>query len=264
MSRSDTEVLLHLYARYGPECVHRLNGMFAFAIWDERTRTLFAARDRLGIKPFFYHHTSQRFAFASEVKALLEGDPSLRRPDHRAVADYLFSGAPLGNKTGFADLRQLEPGHHLTWREGQLSVARYWDIAYRYEDPRREAEMLAELAWLVDDAVRIHSRSDVPVGSHLSGGLDSSAVASHAARYVHPLKTFSIRFDGGVYYDESRHARAVAAHIGATYLDDVPRPRELPTCCPPSSITWTSACRPGAPSAISPCPDWRGSTSRSR
>ncbi len=232
VSRSDTEVLLHLYERYGKECVHRLNGMFAFAIWDARTRTLFAARDRLGMKPFFYHHTSQRFAFASEVKALLESDPSLRQPDHRAVADYLFSGAPLGNKTGFADLRQLEPGHRLTWCEGRLDVARYWDVAYRYEDPRREPELLAELAWLVDDAVRIHSRSDVPVGSHLSGGLDSSAVASHAARYVHPLKTFSIRFDGGAYYDESRHARAVAAHIGATYLDDVPHPRELADLLP--------------------------------
>ena len=232
VSRSDTEVVLHLYARYGKECVHRLNGMFAFAIWDARARTLFAARDRLGMKPFFYHHTSHRFAFASEVKAILESDPSLRRPDHRAVADYLFSGAPLGNKTGFADLRQLEPGHRLTWREGRLDVARYWDVAYRYDNPRREPDLLAELAWLVDDAVRIHSRSEVPVGSHLSGGLDSSAVASHAVRYVHPLKTFSIRFDAGAYYDESRHARAVATHIGATYLDDLPDSRELAELLP--------------------------------
>jgi len=226
-SRSDTEVLLQLYERYGKACVHRLNGMFAFAIWDARERTLFAARDRLGIKPFYYHHTPDRFAFASEVKALLELDPGLRRPDQAAIADYLFSGGPLDGKTGFVDVRQLEPGHCLTWRAGRLEIERYWDIVYRYEDPRREADLLAELAWLVDDAVRIHCRSDVAVGSHLSGGLDSSAIASHAARHIRPLKTFSIRFEGGPYYDESHHARAVAAHIGAIHIDEVAHSTEL-------------------------------------
>jgi asparagine synthase (glutamine-hydrolysing) len=232
VSRSDTEVLLHLYGRFGKECLHRLNGMFAFAIWDARERTLFAARDRLGIKPFVYHHTPARLAFASEVKALLAGDASLSRPDHEAVADYLFSGGALGDKTGFAGIRQLEPGHCLTWRAGQLVVERYWDIAYRYEDPRREADLLAELAWLVDDAVRLQTRSDAPVGSHLSGGLDSSVVAGHAIRYVRPLKTFSIGFEGGAYYDESEHAHAVAAHIGATHSDEIPCARELVNLLP--------------------------------
>jgi asparagine synthase (glutamine-hydrolysing) len=227
VSQSDTEVLLHLYEQFGAECLHRLNGMFAFAIWDARERVLFAARDRLGIKPFYYHQRGERFMFASEVKALLQGDPSLRRPDNEALADYLFSGAPLGTKTGFAGISQLEPGHRLTWRDGQLAVRRYWDIAYRYEDPKREAELLAELAWVVDDAVRIHSRSDVPVGSHLSGGLDSSAVASHAARYVRPLTTFSIRFAGDPYYDESEYARTVATHIGATHVEELGHPRDL-------------------------------------
>jgi len=227
VSQSDTEVLLHLYEQFGKECLHRLNGMFAFAVWDARERALFAARDRLGIKPFYYHHSGERFMFASEVKALLQGDPSLRRPDNEALADYLFSGGPLGAKTGFAGISQLEPGHWLTWRDGQLAVRRYWDIAYRYEDPKREADLLAELAWVVDDAVRIHSRSDVPVGSHLSGGLDSSAVASHAARYVRPLTTFSIRFGEDPYYDETEYARAVATHIGATLVEELGHPRDL-------------------------------------
>src|SRR5262249_48661471 len=191
VSQSDTEVLLHLYEHFGTECLHRLNGMFAFAVWDARERALFAARDRLGIKPFYFSHNVERLMFASEVKALLQGDPSLRRPDNEALADYLFSGAPLGTKTGVAGISQLEPGHWLKWRDGQLEVKRYWDIAYPYEDPKRDADLLAELAWVVDDAVRIHSRSDVPVGSHLSGGVDSSTVASHAARYVRPLTTFS-------------------------------------------------------------------------
>jgi asparagine synthase (glutamine-hydrolysing) len=227
VSQSDTEVLLHLYEQFGKECLHRLNGMFGFAIWDTKERTLFAARDRLGIKPFYYHQSGQRFLFASEVKALLQADPSLRRPDNQALADYLFSGGPLGGKTGFAGISELPPGHWLTWHNGHLSTRRYWDLAYRYEDPKREAELVAELAWVVNDAVRIHSRSDVPLGCHLSGGLDSSAVASHAARHVRPLTTFSVRFSDGPYYDESEHARVVAAHIGATHVEDVGQPRDL-------------------------------------
>jgi asparagine synthase (glutamine-hydrolysing) len=232
VSRTDTEVLLHLYARFGKECVHRLNGMFAFAIWNARERTLFAARDRFGIKPFHYHHTAQRFLFASEAKALVQMDPTLARANHEAVADYLFAGSPLGDKTGFADVRQLEPGHSLTWREGRLEIRRYWDITYRYDDPSRETDLIGELAWLVDDAVRIQSRSDVPVGTHLSGGLDSSAVASHAARYVHPLRTFSISFEGGPYYDETSYARTVSEHIGAIHLNDVGRPGDLTALLP--------------------------------
>ena len=227
VSQSDTEVLLRLYEQFGKDCLHRLNGMFAFAIWDARERVLFAARDRLGIKPFYYHHSGDRFMFASEVKALLQGDPSLRRPDMEALADYIFSGGPLGAKTGFAGISQLEPGHWLTWHDGQLTVKRYWDIDYRYEDPKREDDLLAELAWLLDDAVRIQCRSDVPLGCHLSGGLDSSAVASHAARYVKPLTTFSIRFAEDAYYDETAYARKVAAHVGAIYLEELGNSRDL-------------------------------------
>src|SRR5262249_3190955 len=136
-------------------------------------------------------------------------------------------GGPLGGKTGFAGISQLEPGHWLTWRDGQLSIRRYWDVRYRYEDPKRDAELLAELAWVVDDAVRIHSRSDVPLGCHLSGGLDSSAVASHATRPVRPLTTFPIGFRDGRYYDESEHGRAVAAHIGATHVEEFGQPDDL-------------------------------------
>ena len=151
VSSSDTEVLLHLYEQFGKECLHRLNGMFAFAVWDARERLLFAARDRLGIKPFYFHHRRDRFLFASEVKALVEADSSLRRADDEALADYLFAGGALGARTGFADVRQLEPGHWLTYRDGQVEIGRYWNSTYRYEEPSREADLLAELAWLVDD-----------------------------------------------------------------------------------------------------------------
>src|SRR5262249_1321937 len=141
--------------------------------------------------------------------------------------DYLFSGGPLGGKTGFAGIFQLEPAHCLTWHDGKLSITRYWDVTYQYEDPKREADLLAELAWVVDDAVRIHSRSDAALGSHLSGGLDSSTVASHAVRHVRPLTTFSILFSEGPYYDESEHARLVATHIGAKHVEEIGQPRDL-------------------------------------
>jgi asparagine synthase (glutamine-hydrolysing) len=232
VSESDTEVILHLYTQFGPECLDRLNGMFAFAIWDARKHVLFAARDRLGIKPFYYHHSAERFMFASEVKALLQGDQSLRRPDNEALADYLFCGSPLGSKTGFERISQLQPGHWLTWRTGQLVVRRYWDITYRYEDPKREKDLVGELSWTVDDAVRLQCRSDVPIGCHLSGGLDSAAVASFAARSIRPLTTFSIGFGEDPYYDESEHARAVAAHIGATHVEERGCSRDLGASLP--------------------------------
>src|SRR5256712_3287396 len=159
VSSSDTEVLLHLYEQFGKECLHRLNGMFAFAVWDARERLLFAARDRLGIKPFYFHHGRDRFLFASEVKALVEADPSLRRADDEALADYLFAGGALGTRTGFADVRQLEPGHWLTYRDGQVEIGRYWNLTYRYEEPSREADLLAELALVVARAVGVPTRS---------------------------------------------------------------------------------------------------------
>src|SRR5437899_8596468 len=143
VSQSDTEVLLHLYEQFGKECLHRLNGMFAFAVWDARERLLFAARDRLGIKPFYFHHGRDRFLFASEVKALVEADPSLRRADDEALADYLFAGGALGARTGFADVRQLEPGHWLTYRDGQVEIGRYWDLTCQYEEPSRAAGLAA-------------------------------------------------------------------------------------------------------------------------
>ncbi len=262
VSSSDTEVLLHLYEQFGKECLHRLNGMFAFAVWDARERPLFAARDRLGIKPFYFHHRRDRFLFASEVKALVEADSSLRRADDEALADYLFAGGALGARTGFVDVRQLEPGHWLTYRDGQVEIGRYWNLTYRYEEPSREADLLAELAWLVDDAVRIQTRSDVPVGSHLSGGLDSSAVASHAARYVRALKTFSIGFSESPYHDETEHARTVAAHIGATHLAEIGTSQDFARLLPAMIYHMDSPCRPRGASATFPCPVLPSVTSR--
>jgi len=236
-SRSDTEVLLHLYEQEGEGCLRRLNGMFGFAIWDSRSRCLFAARDRLGIKPFYYYASRDRLLFASELKAILEDESVPRRPDRHALADYLFAGMAHGSRTVIEGIRQLAPGEALTWRDGRLETRSWWDLSFNYDRRRSEEAWVREVAELLDDAVRIHCRSDAPLGCHLSGGLDSSTVASLAARYVNPLKTFSIRFDGrGEYYDETPHAKAVASHVGATYIEELVRARELEELLP--SLIW--------------------------
>jgi asparagine synthase (glutamine-hydrolysing) len=222
-SHTDSETILHLYEEHGERCVERLNGMFAFAIWDSRRGSLFVARDRLGIKPLCYYIDQRRFVCASEAKAILADGAVPRAADGRALADYMFAGFPLGDRTAFEGIRQLPAGHTMTVRQdGTTTLRKYWDVEFRYDRRRSDEDTIAEVAALLDDAVRIHCRSDAPLGCHLSGGLDSSTVTSLAARHYEPLKTFSIRFGEGGYYDETEYARAVAQHAGAEYLETVP------------------------------------------
>ena len=199
----------------GERCVERLNGMFAFVIWDARARRLFAARDRIGIKPFVYTVDKNRFLCASQTKALLE-DPSVpRAANYPAIADYLFAGGHLGDQTPFAGVTELPPGFRLVVANGTVRTERYWDVKYTYQDRRPRTEVVDQLSALVDDAVRIHCRSDAPLGCHLSGGIDSSIVTCLAARHRPPFPTFSIRFAEGNYFDETYYARAVASMVDA-------------------------------------------------
>jgi asparagine synthase (glutamine-hydrolysing) len=212
-SESDTEVLLHLFAAHGPACVEQLRGMFAFAIWDERSRTLFAARDRLGIKPFYYRRTKRGLAFASEIKALLE----LGRPatDKSALLDYFTYKYVPAPRTIYRDVCKLPPGHTLVFHDGQLSLRRYWEPTV--STTRKQADAaLEELDALLVDAVRSHTISDVPLGVFLSGGLDSSAVVACLER----PKTFSIGFDVET-KSELRHARVVAEHFGTDHSEEI-------------------------------------------
>jgi asparagine synthase (glutamine-hydrolysing) len=218
-SQTDTEVIVHLYEELGERCVDELNGMFGFAIWDSRKNQLFGARDRLGIKPFYYYLDYRQFVCASEIKAILEDDNVPRRPDFRGIADFHFAGAPLAGKTMFAGIHELPPGHRIVVKEGKARIGKYWDVTYDYQNTRSTHTLSSELSELLDDAVRIRCRSDAPVGCHLSGGLDSSTVVGLAAKYLNPLKTFSIKFDGGSYYDETGHAKLVADFVGAEYLE---------------------------------------------
>jgi asparagine synthase (glutamine-hydrolysing) len=235
-SQTDSEVILHLYEELGEHCVDELNGMFAFAIWDARQRLLFGARDRLGIKPFHYYLDERQFVCASEIKAILE-DPLVRRaPDHRGIADYLFAGAPLAGKTFYAGISELPPGHVILVRDGRATIRQFWDVRYDYRHHASAAALVDGLEALLDHSVKIQCRSDVPLGCHLSGGLDSSTVTSLAAHHLDRLKTFSIRFGEGSFYDETRYARMVADAVGADYVELTATQSELARLYP--ALLW--------------------------
>jgi asparagine synthase (glutamine-hydrolysing) len=216
-SHTDTEVILHLFEDEGPECVHSLNGMFAFAIWDARERTLFGARDRVGIKPFYFAVDDDRFLFASEIKAIVAA-PFDVEMDPAGVADYLTFQFCLGDRTLFRNVRKLPPGHTIRVSADHVEVRRYWDPDYAVDMDRTPAQFEEELRELLRDAVRLQLRADVPIGAHLSGGLDSTAVTSLARSLgATPFHTFSGAFDAGDRFDESRYATLAAACAGTIH-----------------------------------------------
>jgi asparagine synthase (glutamine-hydrolysing) len=223
-SRSDTEVILALYARHGPDCLARLRGMFALAIWDREERTLFLARDRLGKKPLFYYQDADRFVFASEPKAILQDPEVAAEPDHVALHHYLTYGYVPGPWSAFRGVRKLPPAHYLVLRDGQASLHRYWALRYTPKRSEDEPALIEELLARLGEAVRLRLISDVPVGALLSGGLDSSAVVALIRRVTSgPIRTFSIGFDRPD-YDETRYAREVAQHLGTEHHELVVKP----------------------------------------
>lgn len=208
---SDTEVIVHLYEERGVECLEALNGMFAIALWDDRRQRLWLARDRLGVKPLYFVDGPEHFAFASELKALLTCDFVSRDPDRLAVLDYLVFMYVRAPRTAFAAIRKLLPGHYLTADASGVRVVRYWDLRDHYEPSSiSEEEASEQVRALLQDAVRIRLRSDVPVGAFLSGGMDSSTIVACAAGQApEPLRTFTVDF-GQDSFDEVRYARLVA------------------------------------------------------
>jgi asparagine synthase (glutamine-hydrolysing) len=215
---SDTEVLLRMYLQCGPDCVAKLNGMFAFVLYDERRRIVLAARDHFGIKPLYVHRTESRVLFASEIKALLAYPDMRAEVDPIGLNDYLTLQYTLEDTTLFRGVRKLLPAHLeiLNLATGAVERRRYWKPKFEIDDTRSEEAFVAELKELLTSTVRWQMRSDVPVGAYLSGGLDSSTVTALAARETNtPLKTFTGAFSEGREYDESEHARAVAQAAGA-------------------------------------------------
>jgi len=221
-SRSDTEVILHAYRQWGAACVERFNGMFAFALWDCDQRRLFCARDRLGIKPFYYHHSGNCLSFASEIKALFALGSAQPVANLPAISDYLSYSFVPSDETLFRGVRKLPPGHRMFASADGVVIEPYWSVRFEAEEGEGGEDLVERLRALLDDALRIQLRSDVPIGAHLSGGIDSSAVCCFAARGLGQLQTFTARFAEGGFFDESRYARLVAAHIGADHHEVVP------------------------------------------
>jgi len=210
---SDTETIVHLYEDEGPNCFAHLNGMFAVALWDARRRRLVLGRDRLGKKPLVYRHESGRLLFASELKSLLTVPGLQRDIDPSAIDEYLtYQYIPHPN-TIFRGFRKLPPGHWAVWQDGQLEVKPYWMPDFGHERRIAPGDAIAELRRLVEDAVRIRLRSDVPLGAFLSGGVDSSIVVALMQKLAaEPIKTFTIGFPVKE-YDESAFAERVANHL---------------------------------------------------
>lgn len=227
---SDTEVILAMYAEYGPSCVGQLNGMFAFVIHDRARRTLFAARDHFGIKPLYYHATDRHVIFASEIKALLRHPDVPVAVDEDAVREYVTFQLVTGDRTLFAGVRKLLPGHHqvVDIESGHAWTQRYWEPRFGIDPYHTEEYFVVESRRLLEDAVRLQLRSDVPVGAYLSGGMDSSVVtllaAPHAAR---PFQTFTGAFREGPQFDETQYAREVADACHAVMHEIVPTEQQF-------------------------------------
>jgi asparagine synthase (glutamine-hydrolysing) len=218
-SRSDTETIVHLYEEYGRDCVNHLRGMFAFAIWDRHKKILFAARDRLGIKPFYYRWDGERFLFGSEIKAIL-AHPGVEAAFNRTVlAEYLAFGYMTGPQTMFAGIQKLMPGHTLELTEnGDLKIEQYWDLKVEVDRPARPQNYYVQTyRELLETAVSSHLMSDVPLGVFLSGGLDSSAVAALTSKLRGDrIQTFAVGY-GEAQFSELNYAREVAKHLGTEH-----------------------------------------------
>jgi asparagine synthase (glutamine-hydrolysing) len=196
-SASDTETIIHLYEERGLRVVEELRGMFAFAIWDQNQQRLVLARDRLGIKPLYYHLTDDGVIyFASEIKALLEAGSVRPQLNYNALADYAANRSTSGEETMFCGVKRLLPGHTLVWSEGRVQIERYWDVSFaKAEEERSDAQYTEQFLELFNESVRLRLMADVPLGMFLSGGLDSSAIVAAMSQMVRePIKTFSVAF----------------------------------------------------------------------
>lgn len=248
-THSDTEVIVHLYEELGSRCVEKLRGMFAFAIWDESNKTLFLARDRVGIKPLYYSLTDKSVVFASEIKAILV-DPSVEREIAPEMIDRFLTFLYMpGQETLLKGIRKLTPGHHLLVRDGKAVVEQYWDLPVAKPALHRslqDAEV--ELQDLLAEAIELHMIADVPVGVLLSGGVDSTGVLSFAVhRTEKKISSFTVGFSGGEIADERPYARLAARKFGtehhettisaqdfAAFLPQYVWQMEEPVCEPPA------------------------------
>ena len=218
-TRSDTEVIVHLYEQHGEGFVSHLNGQFAIALWDSRKKRLILARDRVGIRPLFYTVVKERLLFASEIKALFACPEVERKLNHAALGQIFTYWSALAPHSIFEGILALPPGHLMVVEDGALRVEKYWDWEFpeEFSDRRSADDLATELRELLIDSVRLRLRSDVPVGAYLSGGLDSSVTTSLIKHYTDtPLRTFSVGFEEGE-FDESSYQRRLVEYLGTDH-----------------------------------------------
>ncbi len=226
-TNSDTEAIIHSYDEFGADCPHHLRGMFAFAIWDERTQELFLARDRVGKKPLLYAQVNGQLVFGSEFSALLLHPDISRDIDRTAIDQYLSFMCVPAPLTAYRAIKKLKPGHTLCWRKGEISTQQYWQPDFRRKLNISEEEAGERTIEILRDSVRARLISEVPLGAFLSGGIDSSAVVALMSQESRDaIKTFSIGFEEQD-FSELHHARRVAEHIGADHHEFIVRPDAL-------------------------------------
>ena len=253
-SHSDTETIVHAYEQYGPDCVRHLRGMFSFAIWDSQRMRLFCARDRLGIKPFYYALTAERFSFSSEIKALLRVEGFEAKLNRKAIPEFVSFGYLASDETMFEGVRKLMPGHRLiidlNSQPAAPVIEQYWDLDIATREPcASEKQCIADFRALFSDTVRSHLMSDVPVGVFLSGGLDSSSIAVEmAAQRRDRIQTFSVGY-ADPEYSELPYARVMAAHVGSEHHEVVMGPEEFFAAIP--EMIWSEDEPLAWPSSIS-------------
>ena len=219
-SRSDTEVLVHLWEEHGPGLLSHLNGMFALALWDDRQRTLLLARDRIGIKPLVWGPTPEGIAFGSEIRCVLEAGGVDTEIDPIAVHQHLSWGAVAAPRTMLRGVHRLEPGHLLLWKDGEADVQRWWHpLDADVEVPATREEGARLLRELLEDAVQLRQVADVPLGAFLSGGVDSTAIVGLMTGSEADVRTFSIGFENDPVFDETRWAREAAEFHGTRHTE---------------------------------------------
>ena len=227
---SDTEVILHMYLEYGLDFIRHLNGMFAFLIYDREQKQIIAVRDHFGIKPLYFYVDNNYLVFASEIKAILEHPAVVAEPDYKSVQDYITYQFVLNGDTFFKGIRKLLPGHFqkIDLKSMRIRDVKYWEPDFTVDNHHTEEYFVYQLRTLLEDTVKIQMRSDVPVGAHLSGGMDSSIVTLLAAQeFAGQLKTFTGAFKEGPEFDESSYAREVAKTCGAEMHEVYPTEAEF-------------------------------------
>lgn len=212
-TNTDTEVLIHLYEEYGPEFVRKLNGMFVFALYDSKKKTLLIARDRLGIKPLYYYFNNKKFIFASEIKSILFNKEIKREVDKEALKNYLTFRVVLGKNSIFKGIKKLQPAHYLIFKNNKIETKKYWDIHYS-EQKNSEDFFVKKLQQELKEAVKKRLMSEVPFGAYLSGGIDSSAIVAIMSKLVdEPVKTFSVGFGTSDPKEELKPSKLVADYF---------------------------------------------------